>query len=265
MDFINSDSIHIKLERVVYKFRVPRSYTCHGRDSNGFLYYVKGGHRFDFSDRSITTKSGDFVYIPYNSVYTNTLLTDDTEYYQVDFLLFDGNASACSLFDEMQIISGNKATDFFLLIKEIYKMYFSKSSSYTIFCIGNICKIINTLTLKSEQEDLKQKGLDTIYKSLSYIKEHFNEDTPVEELAQISNISVSNLEKIFKKCYGVSPVVYRNTLRIEEAKKLLLNGSSIADTCIRTGFAGRYYYFCKMFKQYVGISPGKYAVENSKT
>lgn len=264
MDFNFSDSIHIKLERVVYRFKVPKNYSSHGRDTNGFIYYVKGGHRFNFADRSITTQSGDFVYIPYHAVYTNTLLSDDTEYYQVDFLLYN-NTEPCCLFDDFQVINGNKATDYFLLIKEIYKLYFLHDSSYKISCIGNICKLINMMTHKSEQEELKQKGLDTIYKSLSYIKEHYNEETSVEKLAEISHISVSNLEKTFKKCYGMTPIVYRNTIRIEEAKKLLLNGFSIAETCIRTGFAGRYYYFCKMFKKYVGVSPGKYVAENSKT
>lgn len=264
MDFNFSDSIHIKLERVVYRFKVPKNYSSQGRDTNGFIYYVKGGHCFNFEDKSITTQSGDFVYIPYNAVYTNSLLSDDTEYYQIDFLLYNNN-TPCSLFNDFQIVNGNRATDYFLLIKEIYKLYFLHDSSYKISCIGNICKLINMMTLKSEQEELKQNGIDTIYKSLSYIKEHYNEEIPIEKLAEISHISVSNLEKTFKKCYGMSPVVYRNTIRIEEAKKLLLNGFSIAETCIRTGFAGRYYYFCKMFKKYVGISPGKFISENSKT
>lgn len=259
-----SDSIHIRLERVVYRFKVSKSHSTPGRDTNGFIYYVKGGHRFDFADGSVCTQSGDFVYLPYNFAYANTLLSDDTEYYQVDFHLYSQN-EPCGLCDELQLINGNKATDYFLLIKEIYNLYFQRESSYHISCIGNICKLINMMTLKNEQEELKQKGLDIIYKSLSYIKEHYNEETSVEKLAEVSHISVSTLEKTFKRCYAMTPVAYQNTVRIEKAKKLLLNGFSIAETCARTGFAGRYYYFCKLFKKYVGISPGRFIAENNRT
>ncbi|MEE0808469.1 MAG: hypothetical protein U0L84_03820 [Acutalibacteraceae bacterium] len=89
---------------IVYKLIVAKN--------NGFLYYVKGGHTFDFGTHSITTRKGDFVYIPYGSVYENHLVFEDTEYYQVDFLLFN-NGEASTLFDEVRIISGTRATDFF--------------------------------------------------------------------------------------------------------------------------------------------------------
>ncbi len=263
MSLSSSDSIHIKLERVVYRYKVPKNYKSLGRDTNGFIYYAKGGHRFDFDNFSITARSGDFVFLPYNALYSNTLLSNDTEYYQVDFMLYE-QGKPCSLVNKIQIINGTKAIDYFLLIKEIYDMYSLHDSSHNLSCIGNICKIINMITQKREQESLKRKGIDSIYKSLSFIKEHYNENTSIEKLAEISNISVSNLEKTFKKCYGISPVVYRNNIRIEESKKLLLNGFTISETCEKVGIPN-YYYFCRAFKKYTGVSPGEFVSINSKT
>lgn len=263
MEAINTDSINIKLSRVIYRNRVPSVYVSEGRENNGFLYYVKGGHEFDFGDRSIVTHKGDFVYIPYNSVYENRLISDDTEYYQVDFLLFD-DGKPCALFNDTRIISGTKATDYFMLIKEIYDLYSVRDSSYNISCIGSVCKLINMIMLTHERDELKIKGSNIISKSISYIKEHYNEDTSIEELAAISDISVSNLEKTFKKCYGTTPINYRNTIRINEAKKLILTGLSINDAAERVGWPN-YYYFCKIFKKHVGMSPGEFRTVNKGT
>lgn len=263
MENFSENSIHIKLERVLYRYKVPRNYKCTNRDANGFIYYVKGGHRFDMTHHSISAQDGDFVYLPYNSSYTNNLLSADTEYYQVDFLLYN-NGKPVSLFDDIQIIKAPKSNDHLSLIKEIYSLYFHRDSAYGLTCIGNICRLINMMTRKTEQEQLRQKGLDTISKSLSFIKEHYNEETSIDMLAELSHISVSNLEKTFKRCFGVTPIVYRNNLRIEEAKKLLANGFTIAETCEKVGIPN-YYYFCKAFKKHTGISPGAFISQNSRT
>lgn len=263
MENISFDSINIKLSRVVYRNRVPATYTWNGREFNGFLYYVKGGHEFDFGNKTVATHAGDFVYVPYGSVYTNRLISPDTEYYQVDFLLFN-EAGPCCLFDEIRIVNGRKATDYLVLMKEIYDLYSVRDSSRGLSCIGNICKLINMIMLSYERAELKIKGSNTISKSISFIMEHYNEEVSAEELAAVSNISVSNLEKTFKKCYGTTPINYRNTIRINEAKKLLLSGFSISDAAEKVGWPN-YYYFCKIFKRYVGVSPGEFRTANKGT
>ena len=72
----------------------------------------------------------------------------------------------------------------------------------------------------SFSEDLTEllEGLPS--KGISHVVNCGTDINSCEKLAEISHISVSNLEKTFKKCYGMTPVVYRNTIRIEEAKKL---------------------------------------------
>ncbi len=263
MDYISTDNINIKLDRIVYRSRVQTRYQTSGRESNGFIYYLKGGHLFDFGDHIVETKKGDFVYMPFGSAYKNKLLADDTEYFQVDFSLFQ-QGRACSLFEDIRIISAEKASDYFLLIKEIYDLYSMYNSSYNISCIGNICKLINMIMLANERAELKIKGSNTIAESVKYIEEHYNEDTSIFELAKISNISISNLEKTFKKCYKTTPIAYRNSIRIDEAKKLILTGYSISEASEMVGFPN-YYYFCKMFKKQLGVSPGEYRSLNKGT
>jgi len=66
------------------------------------------------------------------------------------------------------------------------------------------------------------------------------------------------LGQLFKKWMGYSIVDYIHKVRIEQAKRLLLetdqNIDLIAD---QTGFKDRS-YFCKIFKKKTGLSPGEY-------
>ena len=87
-------------------------------------------------------------------------------------------------------------------------------------------------------------------------------DYTLADLAAMSNMCVSNLEKLFKKNFGLSPGAYRNKLRIEHAKKLLSGGYSISDAAQLTGFSD-YFYFSRIFKQFAGCSPGTFKDEDT--
>ena len=97
-------------------------------------------------------------------------------------------------------------------------------------------------------------GIGRIANTLSYIEKYYNRNTPVTELAKISSTGVSNLEKVFKQCFDMSPSAYRNKIRIEYAKQFLARGCSIERTAELTGFSDRF-YFSKTFKKFTGTTP----------
>ena len=254
--------IDVELSRVVYRYKVPPVYETSSRETDAFIYYVRGGHRFDFGERKLSAKEGDFVYIPMGAAYSNSLIIEDTEYYQIDFLMRN-NGRLSTLFDEMQVISVPKSDGYLPLMKEVYDLYSVPDSSNNIACIGVICKMINMIKKAKIDSALKVSGVDKVYKSISYLIEHYDENITVEELADLSFTSVSSIEKIFRRCFGVSPVTYRNILRINHSKLLLMSGFSVSAAAVKVGFQD-YYYFCKTFKKHTGISPGEFAKNNSR-
>ena len=50
---------------------------------------------------------------------------------------------------------------------------------------------------------------------------------------------------------------YLNTIRLEEAKRLIRDGVPLKDVVSRCGFRN-YGYFLKVFKEYVGKTPKEY-------
>ncbi|MBD2868642.1 response regulator transcription factor [Paenibacillus arenilitoris] len=88
-----------------------------------------------------------------------------------------------------------------------------------------------------------------------YIDNHYKKDISLTEMAQLANMSISYFSTWFKRCTGRTLVQYIQEVRIEKAKRLLLETElknyEIAE---RVGFATQP-YFIRVFKNAVGVSP----------
>lgn len=74
-------------------------------------------------------------------------------------------------------------------------------------------------------------------------------------LARGVGMSVNNFYRVFRRETGISPNRYKNNLRLDFARKLLLETNDrIQDIAERCGYADRY-QFSKAFKKYFGLTP----------
>jgi len=95
-------------------------------------------------------------------------------------------------------------------------------------------------------------------KPISYITEHYAQEINIELLAKMSHLSVSALERRFKKYLGKTPKKFIIEYRLEQARKLLIETNlPIAQVAYQVGF-GEPSYFSKMFKLLFNILPSEY-------
>lgn len=252
--------VGVELIRALYRFKPLREYRVESRKSDSFVYYVSGGHLFDFGTETIVAKAGQLLYLPLGAAYTNHTLTEDTEYYQLEFTLWRDGA-AKPLFEKGWVLPELESGAYLPVMREIYEQYALDGVSGDYIAAAGTLKMIGLLTKEKKDNELKTLGLSRVEKTVSYLDEFYYLDTPVSELAEMSATCVSNLEKVFKSCLGMTPLAYRNKLRMERAKMLLSGGVPIAQSCRAVGIPD-VYYFSKLFKRYCGISPGEYAKTN---
>jgi AraC-like DNA-binding protein len=85
-----------------------------------------------------------------------------------------------------------------------------------------------------------------------------NGEMPLAELARECGLSSGHFTRAFRQSFGMAPHQWLLTLRVERAKKQLLNSdTSLADISIDCGFADQS-HFTRVFSKRIGATPGQW-------
>lgn len=94
--------------------------------------------------------------------------------------------------------------------------------------------------------------------TLEYMREQISEPMSLEDFARQADLSVSHFSELFREQTGLSPMAHFTQLKIRQACRLLdLTQKPVKAVAIETGYSDPY-YFSRVFKKIMGISPNKY-------
>ncbi len=93
--------------------------------------------------------------------------------------------------------------------------------------------------------------------AVQYMKSNISVPLSIDEMAQKCHLSRSGMQRLFAHFAGIGPHKYFLTLKINEAKKMLLSGVSVTDIANLLGFSSQA-YFSSTFKRETGISPSEF-------
>ena len=114
---------------------------------------------------------------------------------------------------------------------------------------------------KSEEKNISNSGwyLNQLQHQLG---SNFQEEIDFPKLSQRLGVSYEKLRKDFKKETGLSPIAYRNRVKIETARKILLHTKTkISEISRLLGFYDPY-HFSRSFKKETGQSPETYRADS---
>ena len=95
-------------------------------------------------------------------------------------------------------------------------------------------------------------------KIVKYINENYASIAGIEDIAEHFYISKYHLCHLFSESLGVGIISYLNTIKVRAAAKMLdKKNRSVTDIATACGFNSPS-YFCKVFKQKMGVSPKEY-------
>src|SRR4051812_8208643 len=96
-----------------------------------------------------------------------------------------------------------------------------------------------------------------IEKAIHYIKENFQQQPELEDVAKSVYLSPYHFQRVFKEWAGVSPKKFLQYISVEHAKNLLKQNLSVSDATYETGLSspGRLH---DLFITIEGMTPGEY-------
>ncbi|MDL2031045.1 AraC family transcriptional regulator [Bacillus subtilis] len=98
---------------------------------------------------------------------------------------------------------------------------------------------------------------DEVKMVCEFLEEHYAENVTLNDLSELTGWSKYHLLRSFTKQKGITPNSYMETIRINQAKKLLEQGVRPIDAAFQTGFSDQS-HMTKFFKRQVGLTPKQY-------
>ena len=96
---------------------------------------------------------------------------------------------------------------------------------------------------------------------ITYIKANYQHSLSREDVANHVHASTSYVSTVFKNVTGQNLTQYINTVRINEAKRLLSEGKHTRQEIAGMVGYNDYAYFSSIFKKLTGKSPSKWQKE----
>lgn len=131
----------------------------------------------------------------------------------------------------------------------------------------SILSMLNELANSQEFNVLNAEGMlleteikdnDRINIIFNHVKNNFQHDIPLPEIAEMVGMTVPSFCRYFKKVTNKTFVQFVNERRLVHASKLLTEQKmSITDVCFECGF-NNFSHFNKSFKVFTGHSPSQY-------
>ena len=238
---------------------------------------IEGSGEFLWGDKRYSCKAGDIIIIPPDTLHTIYLTTSNSLHY--DTLVFNSSMLYSNIGERsyneliLPLISGKIAV--FPKIDSNIPLY-KDLITFTdlVFKHAKDSRAINDILLKSEllhifgiifenslycKVNISSKSILHILRpALEYIRNNYNRDTTIDELANICHISSSHFMGCFKNATGIGAIEYICQLRIKKACEMLRDyEDNISDIAAQCGFSNLS-NFNRHFKKQLGITPSEY-------
>ena len=230
-----------------HEFRMPEA------TIERFVYIISGGVTFSVGCGSIRAVARDMVYLPRATAYSSRWHAA-SDFVVVDVSLSDADGNEFRFGDIPDVLFHDEFCVYDGLLRDLADKETDKDPfnwlERTSLCMKLLCEMArDTKSFKSSERELR------IRNAITYLENNFTKDFSVEELAKMSYMSAAAFRRIFFECKGMSPVDYRNTLRIRRAAEFLKNDKyTVAEIAERVGIYD-IKYFGKLFRRHLGTTP----------
>lgn len=218
------------------------------------IFFVEGRARVDVGDETIDVSLFDVVIYPPGMEHQDRLHPTT----RLEIICLWADFGPCPAYGRAIRVKDARGD-----LRQLFELLYSEYTSRRPLARMVVAKYLETIFLLVRQElEQPAESHSQVERCLSYIHEHYAGAFDVEALARSIHVSPSYLFRIFKKKLGVSPMHYRNVVRIEKAKLLLLDRAlTLAVVAEKIGFEDPK-YFTRVFKALTGTSPSSFRRAN---
>jgi len=219
------------------------------RNHVALSYRIHGSAVFEHNDSHIVADTGSIAYIPPQIRYKRSSSEEEL----IILHLHCTNLPE----QEIQILPAQEYSFLSGYFFKILKTWQQHAPGYRHQCTAILYNLFAELEAYDWSNSLSGSQR-IIQKSLSYMNTHYSDpQISIAEIAGQSNISEVYFRRLYKDIYGISPCKALQSMRLEQAKELLLSGYfSVNEVAEKCGFEN-VKYFSTLFRKTMGLPPSQ--------
>ncbi|MBQ8528122.1 MAG: helix-turn-helix domain-containing protein [Clostridia bacterium] len=227
-----------------------------GRGYNGFVLLAGGECVYRWEGCEAHLSPGALIYLPKGARHSVAAPERTLDLYRINLTVQDAKDSEEIVFSSLpHLVTDSAPKNIFDISEELRKITLLPDGGFR--CVSMICELLEFVRRQG-----KNSAPTRISPAVEYVNNHFTEDISVGELAQMCFLSEAHLFRLFKSELGMSPIDYKNSLRIRRAKLLLPDTEiSVGEVADMLGFDNAC-YFSRIFKAKTGISPQEFRAKS---
>lgn len=228
------------------------------------IFAVLEGHlEFFINKEEYPLKAGEQLIINSNEIHSiHAAEKNKTVVLQIPLKQFE-NYFTAQRFIRFRSQDEESDTKLASLIKKLYKVYTARDIGYELRTMSLFYEIMYMLiknyrlTEVHEKEIRHSRRLDTLSKITTYMREHYNEELKLSDLAATFGYSDAYLSRMFQKYAKVNYKTYLQDIRMAYAYRDLVNTDrTISQIALDNGFCSSRGFSGEFQKRY-GILPSE--------
>ena len=256
---------------MILKIRLAWAYTprildnhINSRPCSSFLYVLNGTYAYSYSSGGFIANAGNLVYLPAGSIPYSYKISNETDSLvqclQIVFDLLDVKSNSPLSFSPHPMIVPLTGTDTVkYAIKATIAAFAKSDSASQLIAHSELLRVFAMCNRNGRKvTNANNNVAKTIAPAIEYLEENYNKNISAKELAQLCQVSESQLRRCFQSAIGKSPMEYRRELIYNAACNLLqLREFKVGEIAEILGF-NDIYAFSHFFSNKEGISPLEY-------
>ena len=229
-----------------------------GRPENGVFFLLFGEAIFREESGRITTVSpGELLFIPRGAKYSMEYIAPETHFVLTNFNTMSERGEPTVIFDDIRIIATD---DELCRIEKIMTSLEMCGKSRDVSAYLRKKELLYRLFVFVSKNAPIARSDDAsvrIFEGVRLLEETYLENLPISVFADACHFSVNSFRRHFLESFGMSPVKYRNVMRIKRAAELLSEGGfTVSEVAYACGF-DNVGYFCRAYLKAVGETPSE--------
>lgn len=145
-------------------------------------------------------------------------------------------------------------------LRELFDSILSHATRDQLWCrrhaTGLFSNLLTRILASNMFEPVAADHAHAINRVTQFLSDHLDRVVSVEEMAEIAGMSLSTFRAHFKQTMGVTYKVHYDTLRIEAAQRLLIEGYSVKEVAARLDYSDQF-HFSRTFRRICGRTPSE--------